>query len=189
MRTPPSTNSDPSHKELHLTNSSRCPQTTPQPNAAAGSVAGCSSFSNLCSSSGCRALLWTRKFKRQKGEARKFCCVAFGSEHARACGGCCSRALCVRRWKLVVQGAGCTSRFCSCLGDATLRSPPTLIPNSTFQNPSQTPPPPAALASTSTVGCARCAALASTAPTAPPGSPAAPERPRSPTPPLLNPSV
>jgi hypothetical protein len=48
--------------------------------AAASNSAGCDRFNDLCGGGGggCRALLWTRKFKRQRGEKRNFCCVAFG---------------------------------------------------------------------------------------------------------------
>ncbi|GBF98893.1 hypothetical protein Rsub_11531 [Raphidocelis subcapitata] len=47
--------------------------------AAAGGIPGCNGFDKLCSSSGCRALLWTRKFKRQAGEKKNFCCVSFNA--------------------------------------------------------------------------------------------------------------
>ncbi|GBF94219.1 hypothetical protein Rsub_06489 [Raphidocelis subcapitata] len=42
---------------------------------------GCNALDKLCSSSGCRALLWTRKFKRQAGEKKNFCCVSFNGEY------------------------------------------------------------------------------------------------------------
>ncbi|GBF98895.1 hypothetical protein Rsub_11533 [Raphidocelis subcapitata] len=47
--------------------------------SAASGIPGCNTFDKLCSSSGCRALLWTRKFKRQAGEKKNFCCVSFDS--------------------------------------------------------------------------------------------------------------
>ncbi|GBF98892.1 hypothetical protein Rsub_11530 [Raphidocelis subcapitata] len=47
--------------------------------SAASGIPGCNAFDKLCSSSGCRALLWTRKFKRQAGEKKNFCCVSLDS--------------------------------------------------------------------------------------------------------------